>query len=330
MSLLAPPRSPCLALYWPQGVETRPRCGRRGSSGSACRPGRAEAWRGGGLLGDPDERRRTWPRARSCPPRESRRGPIAPPRRAARGSSPTAGASCASRAGRYAYDLPAGQGRAGGRRGVRLRRRRGPEDRSCGPRGARRRCWPSSRQLPASDAARRSPTSAVVDDGSPSIGEVMNLLVRRNLLFRVVARAGCRSSASTSSWGRSEYPRKEAADPSAFALKIRRRAHRRATVAAHLRQRGRDRPAHRRRGPRSACTCSTTAAARSRASASACAAPTPTGEAFVAGQGRVPLSGPRDRGRGHGVLARPRWEPTPWSTCRASGVTEHGTASSPC
>jgi hypothetical protein len=61
----------------------------------------------------------------------------------------------------------------------------------------------------------------VVDDGTALTGEVINLLVRRNLLFRVV-------EAPSPQWpinirlGTREYPKEEAADPSAFALKVRR------------------------------------------------------------------------------------------------------------
>jgi hypothetical protein len=62
---------------------------------------------------------------------------------------------------------------------------------------------------------------AIVDDGSAVTGEVMNLLVRRNLLFRVLQPESARSDA-TIRIGTPEYPREEAADPSAFALKIRR------------------------------------------------------------------------------------------------------------
>ncbi len=62
---------------------------------------------------------------------------------------------------------------------------------------------------------------AVVDDGSPLTGEVMNLLARRNLLFQVVAASSDRFTINIAV-GSKEYPREEAADPSAFALKIRR------------------------------------------------------------------------------------------------------------
>lgn len=61
----------------------------------------------------------------------------------------------------------------------------------------------------------------IVDDGSPMTGEVMNLLARRNLLFEIVPEATPRFPI-TIKIGSPEYPREEAADPSAFALKIRR------------------------------------------------------------------------------------------------------------
>jgi hypothetical protein len=62
---------------------------------------------------------------------------------------------------------------------------------------------------------------AIVDDGSAVTGEVMNLLARRNLLYRIVTASSPRSPI-TISIGSPQYPREEAADPSAFALKIRR------------------------------------------------------------------------------------------------------------
>ena len=62
---------------------------------------------------------------------------------------------------------------------------------------------------------------AVVDDGSAIVGEVMNLLARRNLLFEVVQAPLPRFTINIRI-GAPEYPREEAADPSAFALKIRR------------------------------------------------------------------------------------------------------------
>lgn len=63
---------------------------------------------------------------------------------------------------------------------------------------------------------------AIVDDGTPVTGEVMNLLARRNLLFEVV-RAPSPKHKINITIGTPEYPREEAADPSTFAAKVRGR-----------------------------------------------------------------------------------------------------------
>lgn len=62
---------------------------------------------------------------------------------------------------------------------------------------------------------------AVVEDGSAVTGEVMNLLARRNLLFQVVQAPSSRFRINIA-MGSAGYPVEEAADPNAFALKIRR------------------------------------------------------------------------------------------------------------
>jgi hypothetical protein len=61
----------------------------------------------------------------------------------------------------------------------------------------------------------------IVDDGSTIVGEVMNLFVRRNLLFQIVPAPQPRFAVNVT-LGTPEYQVAEAADPSAFALKIRR------------------------------------------------------------------------------------------------------------
>ena len=61
----------------------------------------------------------------------------------------------------------------------------------------------------------------LIDDGGPMMGEVMNLLVRRNLLFQIVP-ASQKQLPVNVRIGSPEYPAAEAADPSTFALKIRR------------------------------------------------------------------------------------------------------------
>ncbi len=61
----------------------------------------------------------------------------------------------------------------------------------------------------------------VVDDGSPLTGEALNLLARRNLLFQIVQAPSPRFAVNVQ-LGTKEYPVEDAADPSAFALKVRR------------------------------------------------------------------------------------------------------------
>jgi hypothetical protein len=62
---------------------------------------------------------------------------------------------------------------------------------------------------------------AVVEDGSAVTGEVMNLLARRNLLFHVVQTPSPQVRINIT-MGAAGYPVEDAADPNAFALKIRR------------------------------------------------------------------------------------------------------------
>ena len=75
-------------------------------------------------------------------------------------------------------------------------------------------------QLPANELPDVADL-AVVDDGSGPLGEVLNLLVRRNLFFRIV-KAPDPSFRVNVRLGTKEYPMKEAGEPSALALKIRR------------------------------------------------------------------------------------------------------------
>lgn len=60
----------------------------------------------------------------------------------------------------------------------------------------------------------------VVDDGSPAAGELLNLLARRNLLFRLVARPAPELPL-TIELGSAAWPLGEAANPDALALRIR-------------------------------------------------------------------------------------------------------------
>jgi hypothetical protein len=62
----------------------------------------------------------------------------------------------------------------------------------------------------------------VVDDGSAAMGEALNLLVRRNILFKLVP-APAPEFPFTVQLGTADFPAESAADPSAFALAVRRK-----------------------------------------------------------------------------------------------------------
>ena len=81
----------------------------------------------------------------------------------------------------------------------------------------------------------------------------MNLLARRNLLFRAVPRATPEPPLVVE-LGSKEYPKSEAGNPDALALKVRAQLRRRAALAAPLRQRGRAGPPDGRRAAGGACT----------------------------------------------------------------------------
>jgi len=63
---------------------------------------------------------------------------------------------------------------------------------------------------------------AVQDDGSALVGEVLNLMARSNLLFRIV-REPASDVPLNVRVGSEEFPRKSALNPGAFALSVRRR-----------------------------------------------------------------------------------------------------------
>ena len=64
------------------------------------------------------------------------------------------------------------------------------------------------------------PNIGVIDDGSNETGELMNLLARRNLLYRIVPAPDPKLDLNVRI-GSAEYPRTEAANPATLAQKIR-------------------------------------------------------------------------------------------------------------
>ncbi len=78
------------------------------------------------------------------------------------------------------------------------------------------------RALPESEDLPLLADIGVIDDGSDLVGEVMNLLSRRNLLFQPVSAASPKFRLNIK-LGTAQYPKADAADPNEFAQTIRRK-----------------------------------------------------------------------------------------------------------
>jgi hypothetical protein len=125
-----------------------------------------------------------------------------------------------SRDGKFSYDLPAGKGALGVAEALAY----GGDvlvkfDAADAP--AVERLFALANSLPAPGLPDVA-DFGVIDDGTPLTGEAMNLFVRRNLLFARVTEPAGRFPFSVK-LGTPEYPIAKAADPSGFALEIRRK-----------------------------------------------------------------------------------------------------------
>jgi hypothetical protein len=205
-------------LYWQQGIESAPALKRAGIERLCVPPDQATAWQKAGFSPVPMSLSELESRQKLPTPRIAARADLASATR-----SPWVFANgwrfLRSSAGKYYYDLPAGKAALAAAEafayGADAILKIDPADlEELGP------MLTFLRQLPAVDLPGLADL-AVVDDGSPLIGEVMNLLARRNLLFRVVSAPSPQFRLNIK-LGTKEYPKEEAANPSAFALKIRR------------------------------------------------------------------------------------------------------------
>ena len=208
---------PC--VYWDQGTEAAKRLEAAGVRRVCVPPQQAEAWRGLGFTAVPVGAAELADRARLPAP-----GIRARPERASATRSPWIDASGwrfqREPQGRFVYEvrgeaapLAAAEAFA---YGADTLLRIAPQD--VEPVG---RMLEFLSRLPG-DELPEVADLAVVDDGSPLLAEVMNLLVRRNLLFRVVHKPSPAFPVNVE-LGTSEFPRAAAADPSAFAIRVRRR-----------------------------------------------------------------------------------------------------------
>ena len=208
---------PC--LYWTQGVETAPALKTAGIARVCVPPAQVAAWKEAGLTAVPMSEGELETRDTVPVPGIRARADRASPTR-----SPWVNTNgwrfLRQPAGEYTYEVPAGKAALAAAEayvyGVDAVLRIDPAD------------VESLGRMLSSLAARPAVALpdvadiAVVDDGSAAMGEVLNLLVRRNLLFKAVREPDPKLPV-TVVLGSPEFPAVEAADPSAFALKVRRR-----------------------------------------------------------------------------------------------------------
>jgi hypothetical protein len=207
---------PC--VYWAEGVESRARLESAAIERLCVPPEQVEAWRTAGVTATPVTAAELASREALPVPGVTGRAGVASPTRSpwvvANGWRFIRHAST-----RYLYDVPAGKAALAAAEAfaygadAMLKVDNG----DLGKLGA---MLAFLRGLPPADLPAVADLG-VVDDGSAVTGEVMNLLSRRNLLFQVLPSPAARFRINIAI-GSAAYPLADAADPSAFALKIRR------------------------------------------------------------------------------------------------------------
>jgi hypothetical protein len=215
-SLLLALSLPC--IYWTQGIDSRATLEAAAIKRICVAPERADAWRAAGFtviaLTDAELASREALASPGITPRPGLASPTRSPWIVSNGWRVTRHPGT-----KYVYNVPAGKAALAAAEvfayGADVVLRIDPSDlTSLGG------MLTFLEALPPADLPAVSDL-AIVDDGSAMTGEVMNLLARRNLLFQVVQASSPRFPINIRI-GTPEYPREEAADPSAFAQKIRR------------------------------------------------------------------------------------------------------------
>ena len=205
-------------LYWPQGIESAPALKQAGIERLCVPPDQVDAWQKAGFTPVAMSQADLESRVKLMEPRIAGRVAVASPTR-----SPWVDANGwriqRNSAGKYLYDLPKGRAALAAAEafayGADAVLKIDPADlEELGQMFAFLRELPQESLPPVADFA-------VVDDGSELTGEVMNLLARRNLLFRVLTASSPQFPINVR-LGTAEYPTAQAANPSEFALKIRR------------------------------------------------------------------------------------------------------------
>ncbi|HZS10178.1 MAG TPA: hypothetical protein VFD58_35450 [Blastocatellia bacterium] len=205
-------------LYWQQGIESAPALKQAGIERLCVPPDQADAWRRAGFSPVPMSLSELEAREKLLTPRLGGRVDVASATRRPWIDS-NGWRFVRDPSGKFYYDLPPGRAALAAAEafayGADAVLKIDPADLE-----AASRMFAFLRELP-NDPLPPVADMAVVDDGSPLTGEVMNLLTRRNLLFQVVTAPSPKFRLNIR-LGTKEYPKADAADPSAFAQKIRR------------------------------------------------------------------------------------------------------------
>ena len=205
-------------VYWTQGVDTRATLESAGIKRLCVPPERAEPWRAAGFsvtgISEADLAARLALPTPGVTPRPGLASPTRSPWIVANGWQ-----YMRRPEGKYVYNVPAGKAAVAAAEafaygGDAVLRIDAADLKSAGEMSAFLTSLTPADLPPAADVG-------VVDDGSAVTGEVMNLLARRNLLFRVVRTPSTQFPINIRI-GTPEYPVEAARDPSGFALKIRR------------------------------------------------------------------------------------------------------------
>lgn len=207
------------ALYWDQGPETASALQRAGIEKICVPAARAAAWNGAGVAVTPLEEAALARLQKTRVPRVQYRVNIASATRLpwvdANGWRFVRDPKSA-----YLYELPAGAAPLAASEafayGVEAVLRIDPADLEALGRTLRFLREIDSQALPG------MANIGVIDDGTPLMGEALNMMARRNLLFRIVP-APDPALRLTVRLGTPEYPREAARNPGEFAQKVRQR-----------------------------------------------------------------------------------------------------------
>jgi hypothetical protein len=205
-------------LYFPHGIDRAPTLRQAGIEQICVPPEQASEWNKAGFKATPMSQAELEARTRLITPRIALRAGVASPTR-----SPWIDANgwqfLRNSAGRFYYDLPPGRAVLAAAEAFAYSAdavlKIDPADLA-----EFGRMLAFLREIPETNLPAVA-DFAVIDDGSSLTGEVLNLLARRNLLFRVVAEPAPQFGL-TIRLGTKGYLREDAADPNAFALKVRR------------------------------------------------------------------------------------------------------------